>query len=143
MLNYRGEIHLNIHVMAKDTLEAQGVRWMIESHLPGIQLMVWDSMEEFSEAVQNERPDLVILDMDSWTKNSEGFCELLQRYRIRWLGLSSERIFQTAYRALRLTRGEVFKSLFKKKAYAIWDWQDPKPGMIYFKKTAGKMLKRK
>lgn len=107
MLNFRGEIHLNIHVMAKDTLEAQGVRWMIESHLPGIQLMVWDSMEEFSEAVQNERPDLVILDMDSWTKSSEGFCDLLQRYRIRWLGLSSERIFQTAYRALRFRAEDV------------------------------------
>src|SRR5688500_11117940 len=107
MLNFRGEIHLNIHVMAKDTLEAQGIRWMIESHLPGIQLMVWDSMEEFSEAVQNERPDLVILDMDSWTKSSEGFCELLQRYRIRWLGLSSERIFQTAYRALRFRAEDV------------------------------------
>lgn len=93
--------------MAKDSLEAQGIQWMIESHLPGIRLTVWDSLEGFAEAVQNERPDLVILDMDSWIQSNEGFCELLQRYRIRWLGLSSERIFQTAYRALRFRAEDV------------------------------------
>ena len=100
-------MNLNIHVMVKDTLEAQGIRWIIESHLPGIRLTVWESIEAFSGAVQSERPDLVILDMDRWMQSSEEFCELLQRQRIRWLGLSSERIFQTAYRALRFRAEDV------------------------------------
>ncbi|MFE8698488.1 helix-turn-helix domain-containing protein [Cytobacillus sp. FJAT-53684] len=98
---------MNIHVMAKDKLEAQGIRWVIESHLPGIRLTVWDSIEAFSDVLQNDRPDLVILDMDSWMPGNEGFCELLQRHKIRWLGLSSERIFQTAYRALRFRAEDV------------------------------------
>lgn len=41
-----------------------------------------------------------------------------------------------------LTRKEVFLSLFKRKAYAIWDWKDPKPGLIFFKKIASKFFKR-
>ncbi|MFO1446435.1 carboxylate--amine ligase [Bacillus sp. Bva_UNVM-123] len=41
-----------------------------------------------------------------------------------------------------LTRKQIFLSLFKKKAYAIWDWKDPKPGLIFFKKIARKFLKR-
>ncbi|MED3570924.1 carboxylate--amine ligase [Cytobacillus praedii] len=63
--------------------------------------------------------------------------------RVFWYAYEDMLAIKGYIRTGQLTRGEVFKSLFKKKAYAIWDWQDPKPGMIYFKKTAGKMLKRK
>ncbi|WP_062351249.1 carboxylate--amine ligase [Bacillus kwashiorkori] len=44
-----------------------------------------------------------------------------------------------------LTLGQVIRSLFAKKAYAIWDWKDPKPGLVFAKmiwKKAMKKLKR-
>lgn len=41
-----------------------------------------------------------------------------------------------------LTKKQIFKSMFKKKAPAIWDWNDPKPGLIFFKKIAGKYLRK-
>jgi two-component system, response regulator YesN len=92
---------MEIHLVAKDELEAQGIRWMLESHFTGICLVLWDSMAEFENSLQSQQPDLVILDMDSWKHESERFSELIQHQGIRWLGISSERIFQTAYRALR------------------------------------------
>ncbi|KAB2329955.1 helix-turn-helix domain-containing protein [Cytobacillus depressus] len=98
---------MDIHVLAKDTLEAQGIRWIIESHLTGIRLSQCDSMETLFQSVQKLRPNLVIIDMDRWGKESERICEMLQRHKIRWLGISSERIFQTAYRALRFRAEDV------------------------------------
>ncbi|MBU8879934.1 helix-turn-helix domain-containing protein [Bacillus sp. FJAT-29790] len=98
---------MDIHVLAKDALEAQGIRWIMESHLTGVKLTLWNSMEEFSESVQKQRPNLVILDMDGWAQSSDEFCELMKQQRIRWLGISSERIFQTAYRALRFRAEDV------------------------------------
>ncbi|QED46301.1 response regulator transcription factor [Cytobacillus dafuensis] len=98
---------MDIHVLAKDALEAQGIRWIIESHLTGVTLTLWDSMDELSNIVPNQRPNLIILDMDKWGHASEEFCEILQRRRIRWLGISSERIFQTAYRALQFRAEDV------------------------------------
>lgn len=87
-------------MIAKNNLEAQGIRWIIESHFTGVGLTIWDSMDSLSKAVQKQKPNLVILDMDGWGKANEEIYYLLQQNRIRWLGISSERIFQTAYRAL-------------------------------------------
>lgn len=87
-------------MMTKDPLEIQGIRWMIESHFTGVKLTVWNSVNEMTEALQKERANFVILDMDGWGKDFEKLCSVLQQKRIRWLGISSERIFQTAYRAL-------------------------------------------
>jgi two-component system, response regulator YesN len=92
---------MEIHLVTKDELEAQGIRWMLESHFTGVTLILWDTMEEFDNGMQSQQPDLVILDMDIWKHESERFGELMQHQGIRWLGISSERIFQTAYRALR------------------------------------------
>lgn len=39
-----------------------------------------------------------------------------------------------------LTFGQVFKSFFKPKAYAIWDWRDPKPAFSFLSITLGKMF---
>ncbi len=39
-----------------------------------------------------------------------------------------------------LTMKEVIASLFKRKAYAIWDWNDPKPGYSFTKMIAKKRL---
>lgn len=98
---------MEIHLVAKDELEAQGIRWMLESHFTGVRLILWDTMEEFESGMQKQRPDLVILDMDGWKHESEKFGELMQQHSIRWLGISSERIFQTAYRALRFRAEDV------------------------------------
>lgn len=87
-------------MMTKDPLEIQGIRWMIESHFTGVKLTVWDSVNELGEALQRQGSHFVILDMDEWGQEFEQLCSLLQQKRIRWLGISSERIFQTAYRAL-------------------------------------------
>lgn len=91
---------MDIQMMTKDPLEIQGIRWMIESHFTGVKLTVWNSVNEMTEALQKERANFVILDMDGWGKDFEKLCSVLQQKRIRWLGISSERIFQTAYRAL-------------------------------------------
>ncbi len=98
---------MEIHLIAKDGLEAQGIRWMIESQFTGVRLIVWDTMEEFKNGIQKQRPDLVILNMDGWKDETERFGEWMQQHGVRWLGISSERIFQTAYRALRFRAEDV------------------------------------
>ncbi|MFT4414484.1 carboxylate--amine ligase [Fredinandcohnia humi] len=42
-----------------------------------------------------------------------------------------------------LSLGQVIKSLFKPKAYAIWDPRDPKPFISFVKMIAGKKFKKK
>lgn len=91
---------MDIHLVAKDELEAQGIRWILESHLTGVRVILWKTVDEFEGGIRKRVPDLVILDMDGWNYDSKRFSELMQQYRFRWLGISSERIFQTAYRAL-------------------------------------------
>lgn len=98
---------MNIHVLAKDTLETQGIRWIIESHLTGVRLKSWESLDELFHSLQKQRPNLVILDMDRWGHESERICHWLQQNKVRWLGISSERIFQTAYRALQFRAEDV------------------------------------
>lgn len=41
-----------------------------------------------------------------------------------------------------LTLTQVLKSYFRPKAYAIWDWKDPKPAFIFFKKIIGRALSK-
>lgn len=98
---------VEIYFLAKDSLEAQGIRWTIESHLTGVELLGFDSMEKLFQSVQKNRPHLVILDMDRWGRESERLCHQMQQQKTRWLGISSERIFQTAYRALQFRAEDV------------------------------------
>ncbi|WP_088066817.1 response regulator transcription factor [Gottfriedia luciferensis] len=98
---------MEIHLVAKDELEASGIRWVVESHFTGINLITWKTMDEFEKGIQKQQPDLVLLDMDGWKNESERFGELIQKYSIRWLGISSERIFQTAYLALQFRAEDV------------------------------------
>ncbi|WP_088013761.1 response regulator transcription factor [Gottfriedia acidiceleris] len=98
---------MEIHLVAKDELEASGIRWVVESHFTGINLVSWKTMGEFEKAIQKQQPDLVIFDMDHWKNESERFGELIQKFSIRWLGISSERIFQTAYLALQYRAEDV------------------------------------
>lgn len=98
---------MEIHLVAKDEIEAQGIRWIVESHLTGVRLILWKTIEEFEKGIRNQQPEFVILDMDIWTDESEAMGVSLKRRGIRWLGISSERIFQTAYRALRFRAEDV------------------------------------
>lgn len=98
---------MRIHLLAKDNLEAEGIRWLVESQMTGIDLFKWDSIEEFAKIGKEEVPDLLLLDMDAWMQEGEGFGELLKKSNVRWLGISSERIFQTAYRGLRYRAEDV------------------------------------
>ncbi|WHY99729.1 helix-turn-helix transcriptional regulator [Peribacillus simplex] len=98
---------MEIHLVAKDEIEAQGIRWIVESHLTGVRLVFWKTIEEFDKGIRNQQPEFVILDMDIWTDDSEAMGVSLKRRGIRWLGISSERIFQTAYRALRFRAEDV------------------------------------
>ncbi|MCP3740706.1 helix-turn-helix domain-containing protein [Rossellomorea sp. BNER] len=93
---------MKVYLVAKDALEAQGVRWIVTSHFTGMQLMVWDDIAALSHALQHDKPDFIILDMDKWGWEDEQLGESLKNKRIRWLGISSERVFQVAYRGLRM-----------------------------------------
>nr|WP_309100802.1 carboxylate--amine ligase [Fredinandcohnia onubensis] len=42
-----------------------------------------------------------------------------------------------------LSLGEVIRSYFKPKAYAIWDWNDPKPFISFVKMISGKKSKKR
>ncbi|HBZ08374.1 MAG TPA: AraC family transcriptional regulator [Bacillus bacterium] len=98
---------MEIHLIAKNELEAQGIQWMVTSHLTGVHLIRWNSMDEFQFGVTKHQPDLIILDMDGWKDESQKIGEILQKKNIHWLGLSSERIFQTVYQALRFRAEDV------------------------------------
>lgn len=98
---------MEMHLIAKDELEAQGIRWLVESHFTGVRLVSWNTIEEVESGIKKQKPELVILDMDGWKDERERFGKVMQQNRIRWLGISSERIFQTAYRALRFRAEDV------------------------------------
>ncbi|WP_299089053.1 response regulator transcription factor [uncultured Metabacillus sp.] len=93
---------MKIYLVAKDGLEAQGIRWIIQSHVTGIQLTSFEEIKELSNVIKYEKPDFVIIDMDKWALKDDPLKEVLQTKQIRWLGISSERVFQVAYRGLSL-----------------------------------------
>lgn len=72
------------------------MKWFVESHLTGIQLIPFDSFKKMTAASAEKQPDLFIIDMDKWEQKDDSFERWLQS--VRWIGISSERIFQTAYR---------------------------------------------
>ncbi|MGG3452090.1 helix-turn-helix transcriptional regulator [Domibacillus aminovorans] len=96
---------MKVYVLAKDALEAQGIEWMIKSHIQDIELVLINSPAHLTVRLESERPLIAVLDMDQWEQEALG--ELMKKHNVRWLGLSSERIFQTAYRALRFRAEDV------------------------------------
>lgn len=79
---------MKITVITQNDLEAQGLKWVAESHLNGVEV-------SFSK---EDAADCLIVDMDLWSEELEK--EFAQR-DIPWIGLSSDRTFLTAYRALK------------------------------------------
>ena len=94
-------MEMKIHLVAKDALESEGVRWIVETHFTGVAIKTFESLDVYVQEFKEDVPDLLLLDMDAWTQEDESIGLLLQKSNIRWLGISSERIFQTAYRGLR------------------------------------------
>lgn len=62
--------------------------------------------------------------------------------RVFWYGYEDMLAVRDYIKTKQLTPGQVFKSLFKPKAYAIWDWKDPKPGFAYASMVGGKVFKK-
>lgn len=79
---------MKIVVISQNGLEAQGLKWVAETHMNGVEV-------SFSKEAA---ADCLVVDMDLWNEELEK--EFTQR-NIPWIGLSSDRTFLTAYRALK------------------------------------------
>lgn len=88
---------MKIVVMSQNDLEAQGLKWVAESHMNSVEV-------SFSN---QDDADCFIVDMELWNEELEQ--ELSQR-SVPWIGLSSDRTFLTAYRAL---KGKAADLLFR------------------------------
>ncbi|MEH7123848.1 carboxylate--amine ligase [Bacillus sp. JJ1532] len=64
------------------------------------------------------------------------------KHRVFWYAYEDLLAIRGYIKTGQLTRKQVLQSLMKRKSYAIWDWKDPKPGLVNFKKLAGKILKK-
>ena len=62
---------MQIHLVAKDRLEAEGIRWIIETHLSGAVMTTFASLEEYMQQVDANTPDLLLLDMDAWLTEND------------------------------------------------------------------------
>lgn len=88
---------MNILILTKDPLEGQGLKWIITSQLRDIKVEVVEDVEQFSKHVKEYAVDFLIVDLDLWEPQQPSFLPP----QVQWLGISSERTFQTAYRALK------------------------------------------
>lgn len=79
---------MNIVIISQNNLESQGLKWIAESHMNGVNVSL----------VDEEVTDCFIVDMDLWNEELE---KKLVKRGIPWIGLSSDRTFLTAYRALK------------------------------------------
>ena len=88
---------MHVYVLTKDPLEAQGIKWMISSQLRDVSIEIEDSVEGFSIDRHSGEYDFFIIDLDILPVMEESFLPAGSK----WLGLSSNRTFQTAYGALK------------------------------------------
>ncbi|OHX49634.1 hypothetical protein BB776_04195 [Planococcus salinarum] len=88
---------MKVVVISQNDLEAQGLKWVAEAHMNGVEV-------SFSKEAA---ADCLVVDMELWNEELER--EFTQR-NIPWIGLSSDRTFLTAYRAL---KGKAADLLFR------------------------------
>ncbi|NIK79840.1 putative ATP-grasp superfamily ATP-dependent carboligase [Paenibacillus castaneae] len=62
--------------------------------------------------------------------------------RVFWYGYEDMLAIRDYIKTGQLTFKQVLVSLFKPKAYAIWDWKDPKPAFSYASIIGGKIAKK-
>jgi len=60
--------------------------------------------------------------------------------RVFWYGFEDMLAIRDYIRTKQLTVSQVLSSLLKPKAYAIWDWKDPKPAFSFMKMIIGKLV---
>jgi two-component system response regulator YesN len=84
---------LNIVILTRDLLEAQGLKWMLTSQWNDVK--VETIVEDWSLLADYRDIHLYIVDLDLRTKKDFNLPT-----HANWLGLSSERTFQTVYHAL-------------------------------------------
>ncbi|WP_019412908.1 helix-turn-helix transcriptional regulator [Paenisporosarcina sp. TG20] len=87
---------MNILILTKVPLEGQGLKWIITSQLRDIHVDVVDDVQQFEIHIKDQASDYLIVDLDLWGSQERSFLP----QQVQWLGISSERTFQTAYRAL-------------------------------------------
>ncbi|MGB3260374.1 helix-turn-helix transcriptional regulator [Paenisporosarcina sp.] len=87
---------MHVYVLTKDSLEAQGIKWMITSQLREVFVETGDSISKYRKDMHSRESDFYVIDMDLWSVPEE----ILLPSGAMWLGLSSDRTFQTTYRAL-------------------------------------------
>jgi predicted ATP-grasp superfamily ATP-dependent carboligase len=63
--------------------------------------------------------------------------------RVFWYAYEDLLALRDYVRTKQLTVGQAIRSLFKRKAYAIWDWSDPMPGFAYLSMLTGKLRARR
>lgn len=63
--------------------------------------------------------------------------------RVFWYGYEDMLAVRDYVRTGQLSYKQVIKSYFKPKAYAIWDWKDPKPAFVYLKILTSKLTHKK
>lgn len=88
---------MHVYILTKDLLEAQGIKWMITSQMRDVPVETSDSISTLREDIFSKKIDFFIIDMDLWPDFEE---TILPKGAV-WLGMSSDRTFQTAYRALK------------------------------------------
>ncbi|MFD2043651.1 carboxylate--amine ligase [Ornithinibacillus salinisoli] len=62
--------------------------------------------------------------------------------RAFWYGYEDLLAVKDYIKTGQLSVGQVIKSLFRPKAYAIWSWQDPKPAFAFMKTRTSKLFRR-
>jgi len=124
-----GGITMHIYVLTKDLLEAQGIKWMISSQLGDVEVTLGDSLNTLRGDIESYRIDFFIVDMDLWPAHTETIIPA----GVSWLGLSSDRTFQTAYRALKHKAQDVLfrpfqpEHLIKHLQQARFQWRNREP----------------
>ncbi|MFF2889868.1 carboxylate--amine ligase [Paenibacillus sp. NPDC057967] len=62
--------------------------------------------------------------------------------RVFWYGYEDMLAIRDYIRSKQLTIWQVLRSLLRPKAYAIWSWSDPRPGLAFASMTLGKLWSR-
>lgn len=133
---------MHILILTKDSLEGQGLQWIITSQLRDVNVAVVEDVNQFTNQVKERSVDFVIMDLDVWTAQEHP----LMPQQLPWIGISSERTFQTAYRALTLKAEDVLfrpfqpEQLMKHVRHARFRWRNEKVGLSRLNSVPSSML---
>lgn len=133
---------MKIYILTKDLLESKGIQWMISSQVRDVDVVLSDSISNLPEDLSTQQIDFLIIDMDLWPTHEE----TIHSFGVDWLGLSSDRTFQTAYRALKHKGVDVLfrpfqpEHLIKHIQQARYQWRNQQPRLKFEEKGANSRL---